>query len=543
MNAVGGAAGLTIAGALAGCSDDDGTDATDSTGSSPASTPSSGSAGPGTTPSSTAGAATTTPTSTTLSRSGGTLRVAIVGGGTSDTVDPNNLVNTPDYARSLCLFEYLTFRDYDWQAFNLLAESVEMGATADLWTIRLRDGVEFHNGKTLDADDVLFSFQRVFNPDAPGLAYPALKDYVDPSKITKLDERTLSLELLRPYSILPQSLGIGIPIIPVDFDPANPVGTGPWKFVEFIPGDRSRFAWFENYWDGPALTDELEIINFADSAAASNAIQAQQVDIIAGIDFSQKATLEAAGINMLTTELNGFTPFVMNTAVAPFDDPRVREAFRLIVDREQMVEQVLSGYGRVANDLYSPTDPAYLADVPQRAQDIDRAKELLTEAGQDGLTLDLASVPVDPAIPAMVQVFAEQAKDAGVTITVQSMTPDQFFSTVYFQAPFQPDFWANSPYMTITAIGQIEGGIYNSGNFNDPELADLYEQVLVELDEAKRIELMRQMQQLQYERGNFIVWGFSDGFDAMAPNVTGYVNGTRSVFNVNDYDFHRFSLD
>ena len=102
---------------------------------------------------------------------------------------------------------------------------------------------------------------------------------------------------------------------------------------------------------------------------------------------------------------------------------------RLIVDREQLVQQVFAGNGRVGNDLYSPLDAGYLSEAPQRTQDIERAKALLAEAGQSDLTLDLASVFLDPAIPAMVQVFAQQAAEAGVTINVQNMTPDQFFST------------------------------------------------------------------------------------------------------------------
>ena len=105
----------------------------------------------------------------------------------------------------------------------------------------------------------------------------------------------------------------------------------------------------------------------------------------------------------------------------PFDDVKVRQAFRLIVDREQMVQQVLSGQGRVANDLYAPYDPAYAKDLPQRKQDLEQAKSLLQQAGQANMTVELVTAPVFQGIVEAAQVFAEQAKGAGVTVKVRKV--------------------------------------------------------------------------------------------------------------------------
>ena len=183
---------------------------------------------------------------------GGTLHAGLIGGSSSDTIDPNNPVNVTDYARVANLYEALLWLDADAQQYNRLAEEMTPNKDATVWTIRLRKGVTFHNGKDLTAEDLIFSINRVVDPKAPGEAANALHG-IDAGGMKKVDNRTITVPFAKPYSTLPQSLAgnVTVYIVPVGFDPKKPVGTGPFKYQSFTPGQQSVFVRNENYWNQP----------------------------------------------------------------------------------------------------------------------------------------------------------------------------------------------------------------------------------------------------------------------------------------------------
>ena len=205
------------------------------------------------------------------------------------------------------------------------------------------------------------------------------------SRPRSIDETTLELALNTPYAILDSLLAeYTLGIIPTDFDIANPVGTGAFMYESFEPGKTSTFKKYADYWGTPAFVDELVIQDFSDDSAKVNALQAGQIQTVDNLPYNLIDTIKGAGGGVLVAETGAWVPFTMRVDVAPFDDVRVRQAMRLIVDRQQMIDQTLSGYGSLGNDMYAPFDTAYASDLPQREQDIDQAKSLLAEAGQDG---------------------------------------------------------------------------------------------------------------------------------------------------------------
>ena len=256
----------------------------------------------------------------------------------------------------------------------------------------------------------------------------ALRPILDKSGISKVDGQTVELKLKQAVSNFKEALcAYTFAIVPVgyqrfDGDPTNQIGTGPYKLTEFEVGKKSVHVKNEFYWDeGKPHFDEVHIIDFADADAALNALLADQVDCVADIPSAQVETLQGTeGYAVLNAAGGGWLTISMAVDQEPFTDVRVRQAMRLIVDREAMVEQVLSGYGRVANDLYSPLDANYAKDLPQRVQDIDGAKALLAEAGKSDLTIDLFAPNDTAGLPEMIQLFAEQAKEAGITVNAQS---------------------------------------------------------------------------------------------------------------------------
>jgi peptide/nickel transport system substrate-binding protein len=239
---------------------------------------------------------------------------------------------------------------------------------------------------------------------------------------------------------------------------------------------------------------------------------------------------------VLTSETGAWQPFTMRVDQAPFSDVRVRQAMRLIADRQQLIQQALSGQGRVGNDLYSPFDPAFNKDLPQRKQDIAQAKSLLKQAGQSDLRVQLVTAPVFQGIVEAAQVLAQQAKAAGVTISVRKVDSGTFYGDNYLKWPFAQDFWFTRTYLGQVAQGSLKNSPFNETHWNDPQFTKLIAQARAELDEAKRTELLKEAQKLEYDKGGYIVWSFSNQVDAFSAKLGGF-QPSKSGVPLTNYGF------
>ena len=473
-------------------------------------------------------------------RNGGSLRIGVQGGGANDSIDAHIPATIPDISRVFQLYEPLADRDIKSDFELVLAESIEPEQGAKAWTIRLKPGITFHNGKPVTADDVLFSLGRIIDPKDPKTGAASI-GYIDLDRSRKLDRRTVRLQLKFANVGFPDDLGQYFnSIVPTDYDPKKPVGTGPFMFDSFTPGQRSVFKKFPDYWrDGLPRVDEVTIIDFPEDTPRVNALLSGQVDAITNLPSGQIAQVKSNDqFKVLISETGGWQPFTMRVDQAPFKDAKVRQAMRLLVDREQMISQVLSGQGRVANDLYSPYDPAYNNDLPQRHQDLDQAKSLLRQAGQSDLRVELVTSPVFQGIVEAAQVIAEQAKGAGVTINVRKVDTGTFYGDNYLSWTFAQDFWATRTYLSQVAQGSLPDSPYNETHWKDPEFLDLIGQARAELDDAKRTELLKAAQKIEWERGGLIVWSFSNQIDAYNTTVGGF-EPANSGFPLTNYGFGR----
>jgi len=462
---------------------------------------------------------------TTAPRKGGRLLVGCAGGGAKDTIDAHNPVSFPDIARCFALYEPLAIRNADYAFEMVLAESITANSTADVWTVRLKPGITFHDGKTLTADDAIFSIQRIINPKAPGAGAAGLSN-VDPQGFKKLDARTFSIRLKVPFATFDTQLGqYGNSIVPVGYDPRKPVGTGPFRFGSFHPGDRSVFPANRNYWQhGLPYMDELVIIDFPDDTARINALMGGQVHAIDNVPFTQARPLGMApGLKTLVAKTGAWLPFTMRVDLAPFNDVRVRQAMRLVVDRPQMIAQALAGEGVVANDMYSPFDPAYASDLPQRHQDLDQAKSLLKAAGHAGLQVELVTSDVAAGIVEAAQVLAEQAKGAGIGIKVRKVDSGVFYGSQYLKWPFAQDFWFTRDYLSQVANCALPNSPYNETHWNSPKFQALIAEARKTLDTKKRYAILHDAQKMEYESGGYIIWSFRNQIDAYSAKIAGFV--------------------
>ncbi len=349
----------------------------------------------------------------------------------------------------------------------------------------------------------------------------ALAPIIDLAATKKVDDKTIEIKLKSPYAVLDYLLAeYTFGIVPADYDPKDPVGTGAFKYQSFTPGKDSVFVKYDDYWGDKALVDELHIQDFADPNAQVNALQAGQIQTIDNLPYNLIDTLKGQGGKILESNTGAWVPFTMRVDAKPFSDVRVRQAMRLIADRQQMIDQALSGYGVLGNDMYAPFDPAFAKDLPQREQDIDQAKSLLKQAGQEGLQVQLfTGDDIGSVAPATANLFAEQAKAAGVDVKIVKKNP--FYGDDYLSYPFAQDFWNTRNYLPQAAVCALKSGTYNETHFDNPKFAGLIASAQRETDEAKRTALLQDAQEIEYNEGGYIIWGFRRQVDGYSSKVSG----------------------
>lgn len=484
---------------------------------------------------------TTKPTTASAgtARRGGKITAGIDGGGSSDTLDANAAVSYPDWCRILCMYDQLYYSNADFQPEYGLAEEIIPNSNATEWTIRLKPGITFHNGKDLTADDLLFTLNRIWNPKSPleGASGLALLDIPGAKK---RDQRTVTIPGHQPYFSFPDTLRDWFYfVVPVGYDPKNPVGTGPFKFKSFTPGVQSVFVRNENYWNHPRpYIDELVIIDFPDPTARVNALVSGVVDVIDQIPPSIVSQLtNSSDVSLLVARDTGlFNPITMQVDTPPFNDVRVRQAMRLIANRPQLIDASLGGYGQVCNDLFAIYDPAYDHAIPQRQQDLEQAKSLLKAAGQSDLQVTLVTGAVANGFVEGATVFAQQATAAGIKVAVQNLPTSTFYGQTYLHRAFSQDTWTGVPYLTQVAQSMLKDSPYNDTHWYDEHYASLYRQAEAEADTAKRYDIIHEMQKMEWNEGGYLGYAFFGVVDAHSKKVHGLVPA-KTGWSLGNYDF------
>jgi peptide/nickel transport system substrate-binding protein len=482
---------------------------------------------------------------------GGNFRLGVTGGGASDMIDGQNIVTKPDQARLAASWETLVV--YDDQ-YKLTIGGDNGGLAEELtqdnpkqWTIRLRKGIEFNNGKTLTGNDVKYSIQRILDPKE-GLFGASGLTSIDEKNIEVMDPQTVRLHLTVPDSTIAEQLGQYYNgMVPEGYSRKGPlkwVGTGPFVTQSFSPGQQSVHKRNPNYWrTGQPYFDQVTVIDYNDATAQVNALLSGQLDAITDIPFAQIDVAKSnGGLAILVTQGGGWLPLCMAVDMPPFDDNRVRQAMRLIVDRNAMLQQVLSGNGRVANDLFSPFDACYDHDLPQREQDIEKAKSLLKSAGMAGATFDLHTTNGAAGMVDTANIFASQAKAAGITVNVHN--DPNYYSPNYLKLAFSIDFWGTRNYLPQVSTSMLPAGAPYKAPYNETHwppksgpgsnYISLYQQARAEVDPNKRCDIVHQMQTEEYNYGGYIIPFFNNLVDSYSTKVSGFVPG-RSTQNLDSF--------
>jgi len=471
-----------------------------------------------------------------------TLRiVAGESDGPTATMDPALGVDGPDAMRCNLAYDQLVWQDSNFAPQPMLAESWEVNDRGDQWTFYLRQDVKFHDGSRFTANDVLYTFRRVLDPET-GSAGAALLSGVDPDGIEALDDYTVRFNLPDPIVAFPLSISSRFTWIVKEGMTseelrANGIGTGPFRVEEFVPGEeRSLWTKHEDYWmSGLPMVDAVEMRSIDEPAARIAALERGLVDIIEDVSMTRVEDLEAnPDINVVSVRTPYYFHMAMQCDTPPFDDNRVRLALKYCQDREQFLDVMLGGYGSVANDCPVAPWVEYGIDEPPREQDIPKARQLLEDAGYgDGLDLELHTSTTMDEYPVMAALFKEMAAEAGVNITIKSRPAEGYWSEVWMQEPFVCSSWAGRNADEALTVKYLSTAEWNDTSYRNEDFDQLIRRARETVDYEERKALYRQAQKIIIDDGGDLIPVFRDALTATGPNVEGWAPHAQG--NLKDY--------
>lgn len=462
-------------------------------------------------------------------RSAKTVRVGLAFG-SSTSLDPQSVaLGYIDQVRQRNVFDTLFDFDGAGQVVPRLAKSLTGQPGALHWTLGLKPGVRFHDGSPLTAADVVYSIKRILDKKLGLEGYADLLNII-PSSVRAVDARTVKLSLYVPDGELSASLAQRTTSI-VQHGTSSFVklnGTGPFKHQREDANNLVLVANDHYFIPGRPASDQVHVSNVTDDTARVDALESNAIDVAPLDSLSLLPEVRANGsMNAVLSDKTGtWNALVMSAAQTPFRDVRVRQAMRLIADRKQLIESAQSGYGIVGNDLFGYQDPLYAASIPQREADPVRARSLLKAAGHADTTFTLhSSAIVGPNSVASALVFAQQAKQAGVHVNVATAPPDSYFTNVYGHVGFEQTSYAFRPLMIMWKLTLDPRGTFFAADtdYNNALSTKLYREAAASLDLDRRRTLMHEAQQIQWNSGGYLLWGYAAFVDATRKGVTGVV--------------------
>ncbi|TYC55740.1 peptide ABC transporter substrate-binding protein [Rhodobacterales bacterium] len=443
-------------------------------------------------------------------KKGGTFRVGMAGGSTNNNYDPGTWDNAYSQTFATARHGYLTEIAGDGSLVGEVAESWESSPDAKEWTFKIRNGVEYHEGGTVKAEDVVASMNFHRGEKTTSAAQPIVAQVQDIK--ANGDEVIFTLEAGNadfPYVVSDYHLCI-MPAKDGEIDPASPNGCGPYKVVNYEPGVIAELTRNPNYWKTDrAHFDEIKLLTILDAAARQSALMTGNVDAIDQVDLKTVSLFQRApNVEILSVTGTQHYTFAMDTRAAPFNDNNVRMALKYAVDREEMVEKILFGYGAVGNDTpISPSYRYYADDIEQTTYDPDKSRYYLKQAGLDSLDVSLSAsdAAFGGAVDAAV-LFSNSASKAGINIKPVREPNDGYWSDVWMKKPFSAVYWGGRPTEDLAfTVAYAAGAPWNDTFWDNERFNKLLVEARSELDDSKRAEMYKEMQQILRTDGGVIV--------------------------------------
>ena len=486
--------------------------------------------------SSSSGSATTSSAASGTATKGGTLRLAIP--------TPASALNplVVDDAGGLCLLaqtgEFLAFdNNMALQLQPMLATKWTPSNGGSTWTFDLRPNVKFHDGSPMTADDVVYTFQQLADPKNASNALSVFTGVLTPAGVTKVDDTTVAFHLESPngnFPYLVSSDNYNAIIVPKGTNFASWdktfIGTGPFKLSSYSQNVSANFAANPDYWGGAPNLDATTFTFYASQQPQILALQGGQVDVI--VQFvvqGAQSLLNSSTYQIIKLKSSNHRELSMRNDQAPFTDARVRQAIALSLNRPGMVQALLDGDGDVGNDSpFAPKFPSTNTSVPQRTQNIAKAKQLMQAAGHgSGFSTQLATEEYEE-IPQLAQVIAEAASKIGVKINLKVETQANY----YGKATFGNSDWLDA-IMSLVDYGDrgvpnvfldaplLSNGTWNAAHFKNSQYDALVKQYVAAVDLSSQKAIAGKIEKLLLAQTPLVIPYFIDGLCATTKKVSG----------------------
>jgi peptide/nickel transport system substrate-binding protein len=485
---------------------------------------------------------------------GGNVRVALI----QPTTAPNPLLVQDEGGAGLLgsTGEFLSFSNAKLELEPRLAEEWTPNDDGSEWTFKIRQGVKFHNGATLVADDVVQTFEKLINPKGGSAnAQSALGGVLSPGKTEAPDDATVVFHLDAPngnFPTLVSSANYNAIIIPADLDPADWgktfEGTGPFKLQKFTAKQGATFVRNDAYWGDKANPDSMELKFYDEEAPMVLALQGGEVDFVEHFSVSGgKALLSDQNVQVIAIRTATHRQIHMRTDKDPFTDKRVRQAIALSIDRPALVDGLWEGKADLGNDSpFAPVYPSTDPSVAQRAQDIEQAKQLLADAGASNISVDLETWN-GFEIPDLAQLVKQNAAEIGVTLNLKITDA----ATYYGDGVFGKSRWLDSTmgitdyghrpvpnvYLTAALSGNPKIGVWNSAHFKNDQYDSLVTQYVAALDLDTQRGLAKQIQELLLDETPIVFPYFYNFLSAAKPNLMNAVSAATGQFDLSKAGF------
>jgi peptide/nickel transport system substrate-binding protein len=438
--------------------------------------------------------------------------------------------------------EYLCLSTQNLTLKPVLATSWSPNSKADVWTFKIRQGVKFHNGQPLTADDVVYTYQLQTNPSGKSSALSAFGGVLLPSGVKKVDNFTVEFHLAAPngnFPYLTSSDNYNMIILPKGYNPAKWestfLGTGPFKLGSYTPKSGATFTRNEAYWGKKALPSQTQFTFYDTQNPMILALTGGNIDVVGQFAVSGAEELLTGSYNIIKLKSAAHRQLSMRNDKAPFTDPRVRQAIALTLDRPAIVKALFKGFADVGNDSpFAPVFPSTNTSVPQRTQDIAKAKSLLAAAGHgSGFSTQLVTENF-VEIPQYAQIIAQSAKEIGVNISLKVESSSQYFgkstfgnsdwldatmSLVDYGHRSVPNAFLTSALETYNA--KTGTGVWNAAHFANAQFDKLAAQYVASSDLSTQKTISGQIETLLLDQTPVVFGYFYNYLTATAQGVTG----------------------
>ena len=467
---------------------------------------------------------------------GGVVRAAVAM--PHGAIDPIRVNDSGSYQLIFQVAEFLCVTEPDLTLKPVLAESWSHNSDGSVWTFRLRRGVKFHNGVEMRAEDVVASFDRLSDPGSVSNALSVFRGLLSKGGTRKVDDYAVAFHLDTPNGNFPYSVSIdnyNAVILPANYHgnyESDFMGTGPFRLESYRPRQGATMVRNPDYWGPKALPDRIEFKFYSDIQPRLLALQAGEVDMLDAIPVVMSPAIGAnPDIRIMRVRSANHRQLHMRCDLAPFTDKRVRQALALSLDRKKLVDGLCRGMAAMGNDsqfapLYPSTDPT----VPQRDQNIAKAKQLMAGAGVPaGFDITLTTEHYTD-IPEYAQLVQNFAKAIGINISLKVETQALYYGK---SIPGQSDWLDSAVGITDyahrgvpnTLLGNplLSNGAWNAAHFKSEAYDALVPRYLKALDLQAQRSAAGDIQRLLLDETPLIIGYFPDLLVPVRKGVAGLV--------------------